>query len=85
MNPNPKNSKSKAIIMSDKIIRSSDIDTLIKRGEDSQKAREAAMEKHRKEEEAAKKAEEEAKKAEEMKKLSEDAGTSSQTARGKGV
>jgi hypothetical protein len=60
------------------IIDTSDIEALIKQGEESQKAREEAMEKRRKEEE-------DAKKAEEMKKLSEDTGTSSQTARGKGV
>lgn len=60
------------------IIDTSAIDALIKQGEESQKAREAAMEKRRKEEE-------DAKKAEVMKKLSEDTGTSSQTARGKGV
>jgi hypothetical protein len=82
LNPNPQNPKTKAIIMADRmggnIINTSTIDELVKKGEDSQKARQAAMERRRKEEE-------EAKKAEEMKKLSEDTGTSSQTARGKGV
>lgn len=72
------------------IIDTSAIDAVIRKGEDSQKAREAAMERRRKEEEEeAKKAAEEAKaeeaKAEEMKKLSQDAGTSSQTHRGKGI
>jgi hypothetical protein len=67
------------------IIDTSAIDAVIRKGEDSQKAREAAMERRRKEEEEeAKKAAEEAK-AEEMKKLSQDAGTSSQTLRGKGI
>ena len=61
-----------------KIIDTSDLDAVIKKGEDSQNAREAAIEKRRLEEE-------ERKKEEEIKKLSEDAGTVSQQNRGKGV
>jgi hypothetical protein len=82
LNPNPQNPKTKAITMAERkggeIINTRAADDLKRQGEASQKAREAAMERRRKEEE------EEAK-AEEMKKLSQDAGTSSQTHRGKGI
>jgi len=60
-----------------KIVETKDIDALIQQGEESRKAREAAMERRR-QEEAAKQ------KEEEMKKLTEDAGTVSQEVRGKG-
>jgi hypothetical protein len=60
------------------IIKTSDVDDLIKQGKESQKAREAAMKKRREEEE-------EAKRLEDLKKLSQDAGTWSQQSRGKGV
>lgn len=64
--------------MSNKIVDVSDLDKVIKKGEDSQKAREVAIERGRKEEE-------EKKKQEVIKKLTEDAGTTSQQNRGKGI
>ncbi|KAH8198141.1 hypothetical protein TruAng_007674 [Truncatella angustata] len=71
----------KAIIradkMSNRIIKNDELDALVKKGEDSQKAREAAMEKRRKEEELRQK--------ENMKRMSQDGGTVSQQNRRKGV
>jgi hypothetical protein len=64
--------------MGGNIINTSTINELVKKGKDSQKARQATIERHRKEEE-------EVKKAEEMKKLLEDTGTSSQTAYSKSI
>lgn len=64
--------------MINRIIKNDELDALVKKGEDSQKALEAAMEKRRKEEEAKQK-------EEDMKKMSQDAGTVSQQNRRKGV
>ncbi len=60
------------------IVKTEDLDALIKQGESSQQRREEAMTKRQREEEKTKK-------ADEMQKLAEDAGTVSQQNRGKGV
>jgi hypothetical protein len=64
--------------MSNSIVNTTDLDNIIKKGKDSQKAREAAM-KEREADEAEKR------RQEEMKKLAEDAGRVSQEKRGKDV
>ncbi|KAI1370798.1 hypothetical protein F4677DRAFT_451091 [Hypoxylon crocopeplum] len=63
--------------MGGNIVKASDMDALIKKGEDSRRAREAAIKRRREEEERKKR-------EEEMKKLVVDSGTVSQGRRGKG-
>ena len=64
--------------MSNNIVQNTDLDEVIKKGEDSQKARQVAMEKRRQEEA-------EQKRQKEMEQLAEHAGRTSQQRRGKGI
>jgi hypothetical protein len=60
------------------IIKTDDLDALVRQGESSQQRREQAMKKHREEEQKKQK-------EEDMQKIVEDAGTVSQQERGRGV
>jgi succinate dehydrogenase/fumarate reductase flavoprotein subunit len=68
-----------------KILDQAAIDGLNAQGEASRKAREAAIERCRKEEEKRKKEKEKKKRQKDIKKLSEDTGTTSRTKRSKGI
>ncbi|KAI1426286.1 hypothetical protein F5Y12DRAFT_742659 [Xylaria sp. FL1777] len=68
----------KQTVKINKIIKASDMDILIKQGQESQRVRGAAIQRHTVEEATRKR-------RREMRKMSEDAGRASQLRRGKGI